>query len=251
VQATRASGVDWRNAAAYAPLLGADRSLLAWEWLRRDARYIAAAAGTALGTRRSAAHFGLVDFEPPQLTLPDARPLWTSGVHPYVLHVTRCGEAGASDAFELQRFSAIATLVTREQSEHLLLSDGFRTLRLDGPPGTFVAGPVSLRYMLQGVAAAERPLLTLRRLLALCRSGSFPRSLWPRETRARRWILMLRAYDALATRADQREIARHLLSPTAGEPRWRSRESSVRSQAQRLVRSARAFAAGRYRALLS
>jgi hypothetical protein len=135
-------------------------------------------------------------------------------------------------------------------SEHLLLSDGIRTLRLDGQPGTSADGPVCLRYMLQGVARAERPLLTLRRLLALCRGGSFPRSLWRREPRARRWILMLRAWDTLTAGADQREIAQELLSPTAGVPRWRSRESSVRSQAQRLVRSARGFAAGGYRALL-
>jgi len=54
---------------------------------------------------------------------------------------------------------------------------------------------------------------------------------------------MLRAWDALSAGADRREIARELLSLAAGESRWRSRQSSVRSQAQRLVRSARAFAA--------
>jgi hypothetical protein len=60
----------------------------------------------------------------------------------------------------------------------------------------------------------------------------------------------LSQWDTLTAGADQREIAQELLSPTAGVPRWRSRESSVRSQAQRLVRSARGFAAGGYRALL-
>jgi hypothetical protein len=250
VQAERRSGFDWRDAAAYAPLLGAERSLFAWEWLRRDPQYIEAAAGASRGADRAAARFGLVDFEPPELTAPEARPLWSSKIHPYVLHVTRGGDSGAGDAFELDRFGAIATLVTREQNEHLLLCDGLRTVRLDGRAGTFGDGPVCLRYKLHGVAAAERPLLTLRRLVALCCSESFPNSLWQREPRARRWILMLRACDALAAGADQREIAQELLSPTVSEPRWRSRESSVRSQAQRLVRSARVFSGGRYRLLL-
>jgi hypothetical protein len=61
---------------------------------------------------------------------------------------------------------------------------------------------------------------------------------------------MLRAHDGLLAGASQRDIARVLLSRTAGEPRWRSRESSVRAQAQRLVRSARQISAGAYRLLL-
>ena len=177
VQARPASGRDWRNAAAYAPLLDADRSLVAWEWLRRDARYIEAAAASRR-PGRSAAPFGLVQFEAAELTVPDARPLWISDVHPYVLHVSRGADAGVGDVFEFADFGAIATLVTREGGEHLLLCDGVRTMRLDGQPGTFGEGPVCLRYMLQGLAAAERPLLTLQRLLALGRSKSFPRSLW-------------------------------------------------------------------------
>jgi hypothetical protein len=62
--------------------------------------------------------------------------------------------------------------------------------------------------------------------------------------------MMLRAWDALRSGAAQREIAEVLLSRSAGEPRWRVREPSVRLQAQRLVRSARAMAAGGYCALL-
>jgi hypothetical protein len=50
--------------------------------------------------------------------------------------------------------------------------------------------------------------------------------------------------------ANQRDIAEVLLSRSAAERRWRSREQSLRSQAQRLVRSACAFAGGAYRVLL-
>lgn len=247
----RASGLDWRDAAAYALLLDADRSLFAWEWLRRDARYIEAAAEEGLGTGRSAAAFGLVDFEPPQLSVPP-RPAALDLGCPSLCPARdpRRGRAGAGDAFELGRFGAIATLIERRGTEHLLLCDGLRTVRLDAPAGTFGNGAVCLRYKLEGIGAAERSLLTLRRLLALCRSGGFSRSLHPREACARRWILMLRACDGPAAGADQREIAEERFSRIAREPRWRSREPSVRSLTQRLVRSARAFSMGGYRGLL-
>lgn len=255
MQAATASGLDWRDAAAYAPLRDADRSFFAWEWLRRDLHYRAAAEralSAGGGERRedpAAAAFGLVGFEAPSLGVPDARPLWRSEVHPQVLIVEAAGDGGGDDAFTLERLGEIAVLLAGG-GEHLLLSDGLRALRLDGPPGAFSRGPRRLRYGLEGLAGAEPRLLVLNRFLALCRTGRFARSLHRRESRARRWILMLRAWDALASGADQRQIAAELLGRSAAEPRWRSREPSLRSQAQRLVHSARRFAAGDYRILL-
>lgn len=252
MQAESASGPDWRDAAAYAPLLDADRSLFAWEWLRRNPRYRDAAfktlATASRDVRLGAADFGLVAFECPNRSVPNARPMWSAHVHPYVLAAEAGGRARPTDLFDPDRMAALR--VVAGGLEHLLLSDGLRMIRLDAPSGTFASGPVSLRYRLEGIAAAERPLLALRRFLAICRRGQFSRSLHRRELSARRWILMLRANDALTAGADQREIAQELLSRTATEPGWRSREPSVRSQAQRLVRSARALSGGEYRALL-
>ena len=257
MQADARSWPDWRDAAAYAPLLDADRSLIAWEWLRRDAGYRAAAQtaierdGRGVGALPCPAEFGLVRFEPPNLGVPYARPLWRDDADAHVLGVERAAGRGAEDRFELDAFRGLATLVSDGSAEHLLLSDGFRSVRLDAAPGVFSTGAARLRYRIEGLASAEPVLLTLRRFLALWRTGSFARSLHPREARARRWILMLRAWDALADGADQRLIARELFSPSAGERGWRIREPSVRSRAQRLVRSARRFGAGDYRALLN
>jgi hypothetical protein len=116
--------------------------------------------------------------------------------------------------------------------------------------GTLARGPTRLHYLLGGLASAEKPLLTLQRLLELARAGRFSRSLHPREPRARRWVLMLRAHDAIRAGTDQREIAQVLLNGVAGEPRWRSESPSLRSQAQRLVRGARLMARDGYRTLL-
>jgi hypothetical protein len=251
-------GPDWRDAAAYATLLKADRSILAWEWLRRDAKYRAAAAMSAEGAGRQCAenlagpeNWGLHAFEPPHLTAPDARPVWRADVHPYVLSVRAEGSFGKSDSFELRRLPVPVRVVTVSDAlERLLISDGFRTIRVDVLAGSVRSGAVRLHYLLSGFAGAERPLLTLRRLLLLWRTGRFSAALHPLEARARRLVLMLRAHDATASGATQREIAAELLSAEAGEPRWRVGAPTLRSRAQRLVRTARAMAAGGYRSLL-
>lgn len=251
----RAQTPDWRDAEAYAPLLAAERSLHAWEWLRRDPAYRAAArealAGAGDGRGAGPERWGLHLFEPPERAVPDARPVWGADRHPPVLGAVAAGRRAAADAFDLRRYSDFSVLVrSADGAEHLLLSDGQRTLRLDVQRGSLANGPVELRYLLAGFASAEAPLLTLRRLLALQRSGRLARSLHRPETRARRWILMLRARDAFAAGADQRAIAESLLSREAAGPRWRSRVSSLRSQVQRLVRGARLMAGGAYWDLL-
>lgn len=255
MQAKAAFGTDWTDAADYAALVDADRSLFAWEWLRRDWTYREAAAARLRrspgGADPCAADFGLVAFERPDLAVPLGRPLWRSDAYPYVIGAGR-GPAGPSaDAFDVERLRSIARLVADGTGEHLLLCDGLRAVRVDGPRGLFTGGAACLQYDLTGLVSAERPLLTLRRFLALCRSGKFSRSLHRPEVRARRWILMLRAFDAVVAGAGQREIAERLLSASAAAPGWRDREPSLRSRAQRLVRSARQFARGAYRSLLA
>lgn len=240
---------DWRDAAAYAPLLDADRSLFAWEWLRRDPLYRLTFAGRCMG-QADPRPFGLVAFEDPGLPVPNARPLWRADAHPYVLRTEPDGPGPAADLFDLRPFGDIARVVSTPGTDHLLLSDGLRAIRLDGTPGLFGRSRCKLRYLIGGLVSAEAPLLTLRRLLALCASGRFARSLHQREARARRWILMLRAWDGTEAGADQRGIAEALLSGSVGKPAWRTREPSVRSQAQRLVRCAREIGRGGYRRLL-
>ena len=247
------TGPDWRDRTAYQPLLDADRSMFAWEWLRRDPRYRSACVGAlsaGSSDRSCAGQFGLVAWEAPDAGVPDARPLWRFDDHPYVLKAQALRPGRAGDMFDLRPFGQLASLVTSNGVEHLLLSDGRRAVRLDAPRGSFTDGPVSLLYSVGGLVSAEPALLTLRRFLALCRAGSFARSLHRPEARARRWILILRAFDALQSGADQRLIAQELFSRSVAGPQWRSREPSMRSQAQRLVRAARTMAGGGYRRFL-
>ena len=248
---------DWRDAAAYAPLLVADRSLLAWEWLRRNPQY-RASAGRAVeaGDQRMAsgigpAEWGLHTFVPPEIATPDARPIWRSEVNPLVLRV-EAGPAGGGDDFDLELLAASSTVVTSADGrERVLISDGLRAIRIDVLRGSVASGPVELRYGPTGLASLECQILTLRRLVALWKTGRFSRPLHPVEARAKRWVLMLRTTDALVAGADQREIAAVLLSAEARGSRWRTQSPSLRSRVQRLVRSARAMEAGEFRNLLS
>ena len=247
---------DWRDAAAYAPLLEAERSLLAWEWLRRNPRYrVSAERAVEAADRRTASdigpgEWGLHAFVPPEMVVPDVRPVWRSEVYPYVLRVEAAPASGEDD-FDVEQLALSSTLVTSgDGREHLLISDGLRAIRIDVLGGSVAHGPAELRFKLAGLASLEHQVLTLRRLIAVWKSGAFCRSLHPIETRAKRWVLMLRTADALAAGADQRDIATALLNAEAHLPRWRAQSPSLRTRVQRLVRSARAMESGGFWTLL-
>jgi hypothetical protein len=254
---------DWREEEAYRELLPLQRSGFAWEWLRRDPAYRDAAlsalgAGAAAileGPRigeAAAGRWGLHAFENPARSAPAARPMWRAGVHPFVLGASaETRRANDEDTFDLSRFGSLATLVRGEGgAEHLLLSDGMRTLRLDIMGASLASGPVRLEYRLAGFSGLEHQLLTLRRLLALWAGGNFSGALYPPWPRAKRHVLMLRAHDALAAGASQRDIAATLLSREAQRARWRVEAPTLRSRVQRLVRGARTLAGDGYLTLL-
>lgn len=236
---------DWRDPSAYR-FERLDRPGFAWEWLRRDPGYrdVASCAATkgALGERveTSAAHWGLVRFEPPELAAPEARPFWRAEVDSAVLaaDVSACGTHD-THAMRLGQFGNLLTLVGGGDASHLLLTDGWRHLRIDLHGPFDPAVPLLPRWRLLGLTPQPQ-LLALRRLMSVVRSGEFASRLWPPEPRARRWILALRAHDALAAGMGHRVLAELLGAETEGE-RWRIREPSIRLQAQRLAALARSL----------
>ena len=249
---------DWRDPDGYAALRRAEPAAFAWEWLRRDPRYRAAAVGAprwrGFSSPRvqkadpAAAPWGLHAFEDPGLAACAARPVWRRERYARVL-VAGAERAGSSqDRFDLARFAGLTSVVRAADGEHLLVSDGATSLRLDIVSGSLLEGPVRLSYRLAGFAALRGPLETLHALLRLSRTGRLaPR---PVRHRNRRLILLLRATDALRAGATQRELAAGLLSAEAERARWRAEAPSLRLRAQRLVKGARAMAGGGYRVLL-
>jgi len=255
---SRLSGVpDWTDAAAYAPLLRIERAGFAWEWLRRCPDY-GSAARRALDRRDvdvrvedpRALAWNLHAFEDPDLAAPESRPVWTAAAHRWVLPaIARRSDANA-DSLDLAQFDSLATLVTSRQGERLLLSDGSRSIRLDLRGDSMRDSPVGLSYELAGIQGLERPLLLLRRLRALVGAGRFVASLHPPPARGARLIQLLRAYDGLRAGARHIDIADVLLRSALERGRWRVHSPSVRSQAQRLARTARHMAGSQFWALL-
>lgn len=248
---------DWSNGSAYAPLLQVERAGFAWEWLRRQADYEAAARcaldrrakGERLEDKRALA-WNLHAFEDPDLAAPEARPVWSAVAHPWVVQATAQSSNADEDVLDLERLGALARIVTSTGAERLLLSDGFRSIRLDLHGSGIGRSAVRLSYELAGIQSLERPLLILRRLRALVLSGHFCDSLHPKSCRARRLVQVLRAHDALRAGASQAEIAQVLLRQSLERSRWRIHSPSIRSRAQRLVRAAKEMESGGFWRLL-
>lgn len=185
-------------------------------------------------------------FEDPALGAADARPIWRSDRHPLVLRAAAGSCRDDSESLTVAHFSGLATLCRGEGCEHLLLSDGFCSIRLDIRGASLLEGPVRLSYDVEGIATAKLSMAVLERFLAFVSKNAFARSLHRPDRRATRHILLLRTFDALQDGADQRTIAAELLSKAAGEARWRVNSPSLRSRAQRLVSGARQIAQGKF-----
>ncbi|RHW18196.1 DUF2285 domain-containing protein [Sphingomonas gilva] len=230
---------DWRDAALYAALIGCDRAGFAWEWLRRDPAYRRAwAAGNAVAARR----FGLCRLEPPARDMITARPLWCAEIDSHALRADAVPDA-AGDPFNVAALADLAVVHIDDESEHWLFSDGYRHLRLDITSGTLRDGPVGLCWRLSGLRNLPVQLVSLRRLVALAKTGRFAASLHPPERRAARWVAMLRVHDALTAGATHREIAGVLFGSDSAGPRWRVHAPDARLRVQRLAVQVRGMAA--------
>nr|WP_086493812.1 DUF2285 domain-containing protein [Novosphingobium panipatense] len=135
-------------------------------------------------------------------------------------------------------------------TEHAVINDGFRRIRLDVVAGSLMQGPVLLRYRLEGIAALRPRVLPLRRLLALCTHHRFVASLFPLDPKMPRLIEMLRVHDGLGAGASLGDLAEALYGIGGHDADSVRRSDSLRSRVRRLAREARAMAAGGYRRLM-
>ncbi len=233
---------DWQDARAYAWLAGADRACFAWEWLRRNAHYRRdwRDAGAAF-------RFGLVRCEDPELDARVALPLWRAGCDPAVLQGVIADRVRAGGmvvkgavAFDFATLKPMPRLIVDGEVEHIRIGDGRHAVRIDLRGAGFLDTPVVIVWHLVGVTGLQPSLRALRRLSSLCRGAC----VWPgEERRAGRWILALRAHDAIAAGASHQDIARCFFAPLIVSRRWRVDAPSIRLRVQRLVRSAHALAA--------
>jgi hypothetical protein len=177
---------------------------------------------------------------------------WTSQSDPHVVSVQALAaepeQVGMIDVLRL----GVGVFVQPGDTgpERLLLRQGGVHVRLDVVDGTVLAGPIVPRFILSGLDDLGARMLTLKRLDCLVRTGRLVRSLLPRERRAARWTLMLRALDAVRAGASQRELAAGLFGRSRVAADWRGTSDYLRLQVQRLLREGRRLVGGGYRQLL-
>ncbi|MBW8911109.1 MAG: DUF2285 domain-containing protein [Sphingomonas sp.] len=176
---------------------------------------------------------------------------WAASTDPHV--VTLCAEPsgdGERDAVDFRQLGiSLLVRVAGDRREAALLREGPYGLRLD-IEGSILAGPVVPRFTLTGIGSLGPKLLTLQRLRGLLRRGHLPRSLYPRELRARRWAEMFQALDGADAGASHREIATALYGADAVLQSWRGASDYLRLKVQRLLRDGRHMAGCGYRAIL-
>lgn len=187
--------------------------------------------------------------EDPALPATEARILFARAADPHVLPCEAVtGAARDGDVLRMGCFSAV--LLGEDPGEQILLSDGLHNLRLEIRHGSLLAGPVQLRFHLQGLSAIDPPLLALRRLAAFHRLGRMPGQLYPPDPRIGRAILALRAWDAHSAGASQREIAAMLFGGSRAAADWQGPSDYLHSQVKRLLRKGRAMVRGDWRRFL-
>jgi hypothetical protein len=191
--------------------------------------------------------------EHPEREAPDARIIWHARLDPGVLHIEALPAAyTTAETVDVARLRPwLTSVVGRDGCEHAVLSDGWHRIRLELDNGSLRGdGPVSLRYHMTGVRAAELSDLTLRRFLHLYRYRRFAAMLFMPDPRINRWIELLRVHDALRAGATQRDIAIALFGDTRVRDEWGGGGGSLRQRVVRMVSDARRIARGGYRSLL-
>lgn len=198
-------------------------------------------------------HGGCTFAEHPVRAAPEARLIWHANYDPGTVSVSAFpADPGDPDSFQVNDLAPWLTGTTDEEGrEHVVLSDGWRHVRIDVEEGRFLGeDAVLLQYRLTGIASAEPGALTIRRIIDLCRRRRFTKNLFPPDRHMARGLDALRVHDALMDGASQREIGAVLFGQRRIALDWSGTSDSLRSRVRRLVSEARAMARGHYRQLM-
>jgi hypothetical protein len=181
-----------------------------------------------------------VSLEDPTQSFDRARPLWRADKDRSVLVADILDEEPTpGNGINLLAVASLVTLeIGDDEDEHLLLSDGRRSVRVDIKGGTLLGAPAMLSYRMSGVTRAQAHVAALRRLVFVILTQRLPAGNSCQERRARRWALELRVADALAAGASHQDLARALFGKLIDEPSWRDGSASARMRVRRLVRAA-------------
>lgn len=150
--------------------------------------------------------------------------MWSAAADPRVLVARVRTGNGLETGRRFDACAMNARILSSAQGEHVALTRGGETVRLDVVEGTVRCGPVALCFELTDDDALPAQLEAIR---AFRSPAGPPRS----KSKLVRGLVSLHAHDAREAGASLREIAELLLGPGEwpGDGEWR------KSQARRLV----------------
>jgi len=178
--------------------------------------------------------------------------LWRADLDPTVVAVRAApADADDPDGLDIGRLRALATIARADcGQEYLVLSDGWRRLRLDVVEGSLCESAcVRLDYRLSGFLDLEPRLRTLHRLAALRRTGHFEPRLHPAASGLLRRLEALQVADGLGAGGSYREIAVALFGEARVRADWRTCSDYLLSRVRRRAAEARRMLSGGYRSL--
>lgn len=262
--------MDWSNNEAYRLVEALPAASCAWEFLRRNPDYQSAyrlafarptqqvfsflSDGSTIGNAvPDAAPWHLVRFEDPTLDAARANVFWQPeswrGVIPLLAIALPDDEAERRPSFPPMQ-CRVTTHRDLTGKHHVLFAQEGRFLQLE------IHGAKDLRNIrltTDVLISAERArdrLRALKRLTDLLAHGTLRRSLYPAESRGRRFARILQVFDGWRAGASHREIAAAIVGETRVAAHWRDPSEQLRDWVRRTLRSGRRLVAGGYISLL-
>lgn len=246
----------WACSAAYVYMLHLEPASRAWEFLRRNPRYVRDwMRYHRRVSSRVAARWGVATLVDPRLDAREASPVWVVGAPPPVTVVRNevrpvHMHATAAERFSLWRLAGRKALLDDGSGLRLVvrLSQQEVQLRL----GERLAAEDRFAYQISATGdhrGAWKVLTTLRGLIPVSPSGQES----ARERPGRADLFHARALqvlDGLAAGASQRELAVALFGGAAVARGWQP-DGALRAQVRYLIRRARKLMAGDYRTLVA
>ena len=120
---------------------------------------------------------------------------------------------GDADALDLQALPLNIAILRDGTTEHVLIADGLRHVRMQLRGASILDGPVRLSFTVPSLRHVLPQILVLRRLSALWRLRRLPRPLFPVDPVVVRRVLALQVLDARRAGAGQQETVIAVLGP--------------------------------------
>jgi hypothetical protein len=253
------SAQKWRDAGNYAFLRALPPAGCAWEFLRRNPDYqkawCAFASKTILSSKPDSdpAVFGLVRFESPERDARSANVFWHRSLSREILPLIASKPEPAHQYARLSLDGLQCRMIVqagRAGEQHILFAEDGRFFQLE------VQGLPAIDTACLTTEIVFSPRLAAARVQALIRFADMVThrhlraSLYRPERRASRWMMGLRAFDAMQAGASHRQIAGALFGETIVREDWSGRSDYLRLRVQRLLRFSERLVKGGYRHLL-